>query len=146
MKKERRFTIGRGSNCDIVLADSTISRLHATLTLLDNGRLLLTDCQSANGTRLYVQKKPLPVAHEIVTPEDSVQFGDMVWEVSDLLRALWLKHPTFDPTTFSHEKIPRNLVVLPTIAQKRLMLCTNCRKLKPKNEACSHCGNSSPNL
>jgi predicted component of type VI protein secretion system len=139
MKRERRFTIGRGSNCDIVLADSTISRLHATLTLLENGKLLLTDCQSANGTRVYIKKKPTNVSHELVSPHDTVQFGDMVWEVADLLRALWLKHPTFDPTTFSNQPPNRELQNRPTVTKERLVVCTNCHKLKPKDAPCPHC-------
>ena len=50
--KNRKITIGRSTECDLVLADISVSRLHAELELLENSRLLLTDCHSSQGTFL----------------------------------------------------------------------------------------------
>jgi FHA domain/Domain of unknown function (DUF1707) len=44
-------TIGRGSRCDIVLSDSTVSRLHAQL-ISRAGGWLIRDLGSTNGTRV----------------------------------------------------------------------------------------------
>lgn len=139
MIRERRFTIGRGSQCDIVLADATVSRLHATLSILEGGRLLLTDCHSANGTKVFVNGQPIRISHELVLPTDNVQFGEMVWEVNDLLRALWLKNPNFDPTAFSHPEEIYAPTYDPTKLSGRLRRCSKCGVLKPVSGICPNC-------
>ncbi|MBL7979032.1 MAG: FHA domain-containing protein [Bacteroidetes Order II. Incertae sedis bacterium] len=143
--RERRFTIGRGSSCDIVLADATVSRLHATLTLLEGGRLLLTDCHSANGTKVFVKGNPLKITHELVLPGDSVQFGDIVWEVNDMLKALWLKNPNFDPANYSHPQDVLRSGYDPTKLSGLLVMCKSCHYLKPKGETCPNCLTSEAN-
>jgi hypothetical protein len=44
------FVIGRESDCDLVLEDPRVSRHHAQLEVLDDGRVVLRDLESANGT------------------------------------------------------------------------------------------------
>ena len=39
-----RITIGRSSKCNLVLADMSVSKIHAEIELLENDTLLLTDC------------------------------------------------------------------------------------------------------
>lgn len=48
-----QYSIGRGDDCRIRLADVTqrVSRNHATLKVMDNGKIFITD-HSANGTYL----------------------------------------------------------------------------------------------
>ena len=48
---ERRVTIGRSAECDLVLVDDRVSRVHAVLDVLSAQRLL-RDAGSANGTFL----------------------------------------------------------------------------------------------
>ena len=48
---DRTFTIGRASDCDLVLASKQVSRQHANISLLGNV-LVIDDLQSANGTFL----------------------------------------------------------------------------------------------
>jgi hypothetical protein len=66
-----RFTIGRDPDCDLVIADITVSRQHAGLDR-DSGGWLLTDLGSTNGTRLngWRVREPVPVG-----PGDQVSFG-----------------------------------------------------------------------
>ena len=45
------FTIGRGDTCDIVLADTTVSRLHARVSLAGDD-IEIADADTPNGTRL----------------------------------------------------------------------------------------------
>jgi hypothetical protein len=47
----QELLVGRSSGCDVVLSDPTVSRRHARLTLSD-GRWILRDLQSTNGSRL----------------------------------------------------------------------------------------------
>lgn len=46
-----QFSIGRSADCDMALADMTVSRVHARLERTDDG-WLLTDLESTNGTRV----------------------------------------------------------------------------------------------
>ncbi|WP_096085428.1 FHA domain-containing protein [Agaribacterium haliotis] len=48
-QSERRWTIGRATDCDIVIPSKHLSRLHAVLEL-KNDRLFLRDLDSSNGT------------------------------------------------------------------------------------------------
>jgi len=66
-----RFTIGRDPDCDLVIADMTVSRQHAGLDRSLRG-WLLTDFGSTNGTRLngWRVREPVPVC-----PGDRVSFG-----------------------------------------------------------------------
>lgn len=58
------LTIGRSASCSISLDDPQVSSLHAQLDVR-NGKLVLTDCHSTNGTRLNGKRvapsKPIPL-------------------------------------------------------------------------------------
>jgi hypothetical protein len=68
---QRRFTIGRELACDMTLADTTISRWHASLVRAD-GSWLLADLGSTNGTRVNGWRVNAPTP---VVPGDLVSFG-----------------------------------------------------------------------
>ena len=85
--KNRKITIGRSTNCDLVLADMTVSRLHAELELLENNRLLLTDCHSNQGTFVNRGGHEEKVKQEIVSSLDQLRFGNITIPVSEILTA-----------------------------------------------------------
>jgi hypothetical protein len=66
------FTIGRSAECDLAIADLTVSRVHATLERTADG-WLLTDLSSTNGTRVngWRARGRVPV-----TAGDVVSFGN----------------------------------------------------------------------
>jgi FHA domain/Domain of unknown function (DUF1707) len=66
-----RFTIGRSPECDLAIADITVSWQHACLDRAQQG-WLLTDFGSTNGTRLngWRVREPVPVS-----AGDQVSFG-----------------------------------------------------------------------
>jgi hypothetical protein len=70
---KERFTIGRDAACDLVLLDMTVSRSHAGLRRED-GRWLLSDAGSTNGTRLNGWRVTEPVP---LRPGDKVSFGQL---------------------------------------------------------------------
>ena len=70
--REILFTIGRDGDCDLVLADLTVSRRHARLER-DGGGWLHADLGSTNGTRLNGWRVSSPVP---VRPGDQVSFGE----------------------------------------------------------------------
>ncbi len=50
------FKIGRGKNCDVILDDQTVSKVHLVLDKIDE-RIYLFDCDSKNGTLINNEKK-----------------------------------------------------------------------------------------
>ncbi|KAA5830088.1 FHA domain-containing protein [Saccharopolyspora hirsuta] len=63
-----RITIGRDRDCDIVVEDMTVSRVHAELRLRD-GRYVVVDGGSLNGT--YLNRQPVDIAE--------LSDGDELW-------------------------------------------------------------------
>src|SRR5580765_4395253 len=57
------FSIGRHPNCDFVLNDQEVSRLHADLRVDDEGNVYLADNGSVNGT--FVNKVRLMVEQQL---------------------------------------------------------------------------------
>ena len=75
-----RFTIGREPDCDMTLADETVSRWHASLERTAAGGWLLADLGSTNGTRLNGWRVTSPIP---VRPGDMVSFGAATYVLSE---------------------------------------------------------------
>ncbi|MBQ7940967.1 MAG: FHA domain-containing protein [Muribaculaceae bacterium] len=72
----RLLKIGRDTACDIVLHSSKVSSLHAEITLLNNGDILLEDKNSTNGT--YVMNRPIkPGTQVTIKHGDAIRFADV---------------------------------------------------------------------
>ncbi|CFX47205.1 conserved protein of unknown function [Candidatus Filomicrobium marinum] len=69
-------TVGRASDCDVAIADTAASRLHARLELKGN-EIEITDAESANGTLL----EGIEITKAIWPKGAKVQIGDYVLEV-----------------------------------------------------------------
>jgi hypothetical protein len=84
-----RFTIGRDPECDLVLADLSVSRQHAGLHRGVRG-WLLTDLGSTNGTRLngWRVREPVPVS-----AGDRVSFGAVTFELRPGRKPVPLSRP-----------------------------------------------------
>lgn len=69
------FSIGRTQDCDLRIADLSVSRRHAQLDRSEDG-WLLSDLGSHNGTRVngWLVREPVPVR-----PGDILQFGSAVF-------------------------------------------------------------------
>ncbi len=74
-----RLRIGRGRDNDVVLHDPKASRAHAELRGEPDGRLVLTDLGSSNGTWVNGQRYDGPVA---LRGDERVWIGDTVLELS----------------------------------------------------------------
>ena len=69
-----RISVGRARNCDVVMRDPSVSKLHAHFRTRDAGRLDLVDLGSQNGTRINGFPLP-PNAPEWVSAGDTIVFG-----------------------------------------------------------------------
>lgn len=72
----RLLKIGRDAACDITINDPRVSSLHAELTLLNSGDILLEDKGSKNGT--FVQNQPIQPGKSVsVRRGDTIRFADV---------------------------------------------------------------------
>jgi len=69
-----RVSVGRARNNDIVLADSSVSKLHAHFRRGDGAEMILADAGSRNGTRLNQRRLEAGEAVK-VSIGDTVSFG-----------------------------------------------------------------------
>ncbi len=72
----RRVTAGRGTGCDLVVRDTTVSREHAAFVLRSDTWWVL-DLGSTNGSRV----NGLRAAEHPIVPGDRVELGDVVVEL-----------------------------------------------------------------
>ncbi|MCS6852532.1 MAG: FHA domain-containing protein [Gemmataceae bacterium] len=89
--KEGLNTIGRMSDNDIVLPDRCISRRHCAIVVDAEGRCVLHDTASKNGTYLNGRKLTAPVR---LQPGDAIQICDR--------RLTLVKHPAVASADDSH--------------------------------------------
>jgi pSer/pThr/pTyr-binding forkhead associated (FHA) protein len=77
----RLLKIGRDGSCDIVLHSDKASSLHAEITLLNNGDILLEDKNSSNGT--YIMNRPIKPGTQVnIKRGDAIRFADveLLWD------------------------------------------------------------------
>lgn len=71
------LVVGRRADCDVVLSDTTVSRVHAVIMLF-GGEWLIHDRQSTNGTRVNGRRVWGATA---IQPGDRVSFGRLTFRL-----------------------------------------------------------------
>ncbi len=86
---ELTFWVGRDPRCAYRLSDPTVSRRHAEVTLLPDGRVSLTDRGSTGGTFVLVGRTWTRIRQARVEPTDRIRFADYEMSAArfDVLRA-----------------------------------------------------------
>jgi len=74
------YVLGKGDQCDVILPDNHVSRVHATISIKE-GEVVLRDSGSTNGTWYKGNKLSQPVRLNV---GDMVQFGEMRLVVNKL--------------------------------------------------------------
>lgn len=69
--------IGRGSSCQIKLASNSVSKEHATILLTEDGKVLITDMNSRNGTFV----NGLRIQNQKLNAGDKLTFFDIIVDV-----------------------------------------------------------------
>jgi hypothetical protein len=133
----RTFKIGRAPDCDIVLADDSVSRHHAELLLTAHGQLFLSDCQSTHGTEIIERGVARRVEQEFLGPSALLKFGDVSMPLTELIQALRARFPEI--------AFPGAPAAAPERESRRwekgtrLVRCA-CGSVKPKGQRCQECG------
>ncbi|HWZ32526.1 MAG TPA: FHA domain-containing protein [Bryobacteraceae bacterium] len=89
----RKFTIGRERGCDVLIHDESVSRVHAEIWLGDDGKIMIADRGSSNGTALLRGSGSAPLTYGSVQHGDQVRFGSVTLDVKDLIESVELKNP-----------------------------------------------------
>lgn len=76
MSRIRTWIVGREPGCDVVLRDDSVSRRHAEVVRLPDGRLHVTDRATTNGTFILRGGDWEAVRQTFLEPADQVRFGD----------------------------------------------------------------------
>lgn len=74
--------IGRAKTNDIILPDESVSKLHARAKPGIDGRMMLFDAGSSNGTFIG-ERRLIPDKGEVIAPGDLVTFGSLSFHVFD---------------------------------------------------------------
>lgn len=108
-----RFTIGRGTHNDIVLAEATVSSNHAELIINDRGVPQLRDNNSKNGT--FVNNVKIS---GIITlrPGDRVRFGKENWDWESFLTG------GFRPSQNINRQQPHSMPVMQSTGSSSKMI------------------------
>lgn len=69
-------TIGRSSDCNLVLSHESVSRLQARVEVTREGYLAVQDAGSRNGTFLHRNGRWIRVRKVILGTQDRIRFGD----------------------------------------------------------------------
>ena len=92
------WRIGRGRNCDIVLADHSVSRLHAEIRHTETGTLMLHDLEALNG--VFVNETRIDALQ--LREGDAIEIGDV--RLNYTLRDE--NNATLEPTIIVQTRMP----------------------------------------
>src|SRR5271166_260169 len=83
------WTVGNRSRgkADLCLSDATVSTVHANLIRTDDGRWMVQDCNSTNGTARLVNGRWVPFKQAYVRSDERLRFGRAETTVRQLLAA-----------------------------------------------------------
>lgn len=115
------YRIGRGTDSDIIVEHASVSRHHADLEAMDDGRFVLRDAGSSNGTMIERDGEWEPADGDEVDPATTIRLGRKVITVAELLalREELAEVPVDDgplrpPDPVAYEKMTEAPVEAPT--------------------------------
>ncbi|MCC7234734.1 MAG: FHA domain-containing protein [Bryobacterales bacterium] len=133
----KSLIVGRDRSADIPIADSSVSRRHAQVEIIDGGRIFLTDCQSSNGTFVIRSGQSIRITQETVSPGEQIRFGDVVMAVSDLTD-LARRAGAAAPATPQAPHPGRNAAPEPLARSEKLVRCL-CGAVIVAGKPCPFC-------
>lgn len=72
----QRIVIGRGEECDVSVNHASVSRVHAEIHALGDGRYEILDRESANGIRV----NSVELQRSLIDARDTIELGDVVFK------------------------------------------------------------------
>lgn len=123
------ITVGRSPACDVCLRDRTVSAHHAVVTVLDDGRIHVSDLGSRNGTFVVQGDRRVRVRDRIVERSTVLIFGTHRILAANLCRP----RPVASELPQAGERL-----VPPTIEPQRFMAlsCNRCGRPSVTEHMC----------
>lgn len=81
----KTYTIGRGTDAMIECGDDTVSRIHAEITLMDDGRCYIKDRDSSNGTFVWNGTRWKRIKEQTVDIDAILLLGEFEITVKQIL-------------------------------------------------------------
>jgi pSer/pThr/pTyr-binding forkhead associated (FHA) protein len=131
----RRFTLGRAPTCDIPIADDSVSRVHAEITILGVDRMHVRDLGSQNGTVLMRQGREFRLGEETIYLSDTLRFGEVTFLAREIFEALSAPAVSPEPAPAPKRAAPGK----PSSGSPSLVRC-ECGAVKPRGQSCPVCG------
>lgn len=85
MSKVACYTLGRDAAAALTVPHTTVSRIHAEVIPLSDGRVYITDCASTNGTFVHEDGRWRKISQEFAGAEARLRFGEVEMSVPALL-------------------------------------------------------------
>lgn len=76
VKEKETRTVGRAAGSDVLLEHHSVSRLHASVQVTEEGYLAVQDLSSRNGTWLHRNGRWVRARRMVLGAQDRVRFGD----------------------------------------------------------------------
>jgi RsiW-degrading membrane proteinase PrsW (M82 family) len=99
------LTLGRDPAADFTIADTSVSRRHAEIVLLDDRRIFVRDLGTANGTVRLRNGQRTPIQRDVIAPGDEIAFGDIVLSF-DMLHEMLVTRLGRAPAANAHNAPP----------------------------------------
>ena len=125
--KTKSWIVGREASADISIADPSVSREHAEVSMEAGGTLLVVDRGSSNGTYVVRQGTVTRIQTSAVHSQDQVRFGAVTIQAADLMAAIQKKQSAAKPAAAASR------------TSVRLIRCA-CGAVKESGGACNACG------
>lgn len=134
------FTVGRARDCDVVLADGSVSRRHAALEL-HSDHLVIVDCGSTGGTYLLRAAGAERLGRAVLAAGTSVRLGEVEISAEDLVAAIGDRYPGLDLPLAATPSAPgrRSEPARSPSTTTRLVRC-GCGRIIRHDTPCPECG------
>ena len=130
----KSFLLGRADagRADILLSGNTISAKHAELHIDHNGKLLVRDLGSSNGTSIIRKGKLINVSSQSVplASTDILSLGGKNFSIEKLLKMLPKDGNAYDQSKLN----------LQADLTGKMMRCLACGSVTPLGSSCVECG------
>jgi predicted component of type VI protein secretion system len=98
-EKLMAFRVGRSKECDVVIADPTVSRHHAEFVVNSANDLVLVDCESTFGTFVRTESEWRRITTSRVKPDDRIRLGQYETSIKAIIAAIAARLPSPPPST-----------------------------------------------
>lgn len=140
------ITIGRSPQNDVAIADDSVSKEHARLTINQDGTMLLSDLGSRNGTFRVNGRNQEMLFNASVRPDDLIQLGLCEITVQMLLETYYQRvfATTVMPDNIIAELLKRKPAPVMQLSHEsrpaESAQCPKCGSQQIQNDECLKCG------